>query len=101
VEQSGGRQDVKGRLTGCRLNPYLECVKSYTLLSHLAKKKGSGPPKIGGIIQIAEQEGVRILNGPMPNREDRQIVWLEWLAAASTLGIFAIVLYMVFHYKPV
>jgi hypothetical protein len=36
----------------------------------------------------------------MPNREKRQILLLEWLAAASIFGIVAIVLYMVFQYRP-
>ena len=36
----------------------------------------------------------------MANREDRQILLLEWLAATSIFGIVAIVLYMVFQFKP-
>ena len=34
------------------------------------------------------------------NREQRQIVLLEVLAAASIFCIVAVVLYMVFQYKP-
>jgi hypothetical protein len=34
------------------------------------------------------------------NREERQILLLEVLAASSILCIVAIVLYMVFQYKP-
>jgi hypothetical protein len=34
------------------------------------------------------------------NREERQILLLEVLAASSIFSIVAIVLYMVFQYKP-
>ncbi len=33
--------------------------------------------------------------------EDRKVVYLEFLAAFSILSIVALVLYMVFSYKPV
>jgi type II secretory pathway component PulJ len=34
------------------------------------------------------------------SKRDRQIVLLEWLAATSLFAIVAIVLYMVFEYRP-
>jgi hypothetical protein len=34
------------------------------------------------------------------DREEKQILWLEVLAASSIFCVIAIVLYMVFQYKP-
>jgi hypothetical protein len=37
---------------------------------------------------------------PRPDGNDKYVRWLEILAAASTFMIAALVLYMVFRYKP-
>lgn len=37
---------------------------------------------------------------PKPNLEDRQILVLELLAAFAIFSIVAVVLFMVFQYKP-
>jgi hypothetical protein len=35
-----------------------------------------------------------------PDREERKIIFLEFLAASAIFSIVAVVLYMVFTYKP-
>ena len=37
---------------------------------------------------------------PEPNREERQVVYLELIAASAIFLIIAIVIYMVFSYRP-
>lgn len=38
---------------------------------------------------------------PKPESDERRVVVLEFIAASAIFTIFAIVLYMVFSYKPV
>ena len=35
-----------------------------------------------------------------PDLDDRKVVWLEFIAASAIFAIVALVLYMVFSYRP-
>jgi len=35
-----------------------------------------------------------------PDPEERRIIWLEFVAASAIFSIVAVVLYMVFSYRP-
>ncbi|MCC6858750.1 MAG: hypothetical protein IT158_09320 [Bryobacterales bacterium] len=36
----------------------------------------------------------------LPDPEERRIIWLEFVAASAIFSIVAVVLYMVFSYRP-
>jgi len=74
--------------------PYCECAKKRAIFSRRRAEMYHQRTKINS------RKELKFKNRSFMSKRDRQIVLLEWLAATSIFAIVAIVLYMVFEYRP-
>jgi hypothetical protein len=59
------------------------------------------PERVSRRIRLKSGTDFSMIGRLQPMQEEKNILLLEWLAASVTLCMIAIVLYMVFAYKPV
>jgi hypothetical protein len=52
-----------------------------------------GPEEVAGMLDLSKRHN--------PDIEEKRVIFLEFVAASAIFSIVAVVLYMVFTYKPV